>query len=133
MQDTYVGSTAQEMSRVTMRRRLGGVINQTSLFDHQGDISLAERTLTLGAWLTLTPQDVDSVRQDFTSDYGRFSAGGARGGFPSFGVFKKSGAPLVLQLRGSEQLLLLVGFAWLSGKTENHEWLSALQDFAAQG
>lgn len=132
MRATYAAATSEELGELSLARRLAGVVNQRWLFEHHGEISLGEDALVLSGWLSLTSKDVSSVRQEFTPEYGRFAAGGARGGFPSLGFFKAAGAPLVLQLVRPTQIVLLVGFGPLSGTTRNKEWLPVLHDFAAR-
>ena len=97
---------------------------------HRGTITLTDDALVLDGWRTLAPQEVQEVRHEFTEEYGRFTASGARGGFPSLGVWKGKGAPLVLTLSEGEELVLLVGFAPASGTTKNAQWLPPLQKFA---
>lgn len=132
MQDTYHGATTGELESASALDRMAAVVNQGSLFPHKGRITLSDDALILDGWKTLRPQQIRAVSHEFTDAYGRFTAGGARGGFPSFGVLKDKGAPLVLSLDDGEDLLLLVGFAPVSGTNKNAEWLPQLQQFAVK-
>lgn len=129
MRDTYDGASSAELADAGMVSKVRALADQSSLFPHHGDIELTSSALELGGWMTLYPVDIRSVRHEFTDEYSRFTAGGARGGFPSFGVFAKKGAPLVLDLANGEQILLLVGFEALPGTTRNSQWYPELAAF----
>ncbi|UNX54232.1 hypothetical protein MF406_15065 [Georgenia sp. TF02-10] len=132
MHDTFSATTVDELRRTTSLRRLAAIIDQRLLFPRSGDIELADGTLQLGTWRSFNPGDILSVSLEFLPEYGRVAAGGARGGFPSFGAFKRLGAPLVLDLRSGERILLLIGYIWLAGTTKNAAWLPELRAFAMQ-
>lgn len=129
LHDSFHAATVSELRSNSPARRLGGLINQRWLFPHHGSIDLAKDSLRLGSWRTLSPRDIAHVSMDFLAEYNRTAAGGARGGFPSFGTFKKLGAPLVLDLRTGERIALLIGYTWWSGATKNKDWLPVLQRF----
>lgn len=130
LRDTFVAATPAELRGASVVRRVAAIVDQRRLFPHRGVIELRPDRLILGDWQSLPPAGIVTVTNDFAPGYGRFAAGGARGGFPSLGVFKRAGAPLLLHLRSGENIVLLVGFAPLSGVTKNPQWLAALQEFA---
>lgn len=130
MQDSYHGATVDGLREARISTRLLSLARQSSLFPHEGTIELRDTQLVLSNWLTLTPDDIVRVRHDFIPEYDRFAAGGARGGFPSLGFFKGSGAPLVLDLCSGQTIVLLVGFSTIPGTTKNAEWYAPLLEFA---
>lgn len=130
MHDTYDGATSAELAEAGMVSKLRALADQRSLFPHHGDIELDGSTLELSGWMTLRPEDVRSVRHEFTDEYSRFAAGGARGGFPSLGIFGKRGAPLLLDLVDGSRLFLVIGLSVLPGTTKNRQWYPALATFA---
>lgn len=130
MKDEYHGSTTAELRRVGGLQRLRSLANQATLFAHSGRIELRDGILELGDWMTLTPGDMASVTQEFVPEYGRFTAGGARGGFPSVGALGRIGMPIVIDLVSGERLVLIIGSRPLSGRTLSSEWYPALRDFA---
>lgn len=132
MRHTFHAATADELRKTTALRRLWAIVDQRVLFAHRGEIELSEGLLRLGSWKSLTPDDVLDVSMGYLPEYGRFAAGGARGGFPSFGVFKRLGAPLILDLRTGERIFVLIGFTWWSGTTKDTDWLPALKNFTVQ-
>lgn len=129
MRDTYAGATDGELAEAGVLSRLRALADQSSLFPHHGEIELTETTLTLSGWMDLHRGDVRAVRQEYTTEYSRFTAGGARGGFPSLGVVRRRGAPLVLDLRDGRTIVLLVGYSALSGTTQNAQWYEPLRSF----
>ncbi|MFK3671439.1 hypothetical protein ACI2IX_14830 [Leifsonia aquatica] len=131
LRDDYLAATAEELKKARSSQRLAAIANQRVLFPHSGSIELTAEALTLGEWKTLQPRDVVHVAQEFIPEYNRFAAGGARGGFPSLGALKRTGAPLIVDLRTGERIVLLVGFEVLSGVTKNSSWVKPLQKFAA--
>jgi hypothetical protein len=130
LRDSFVAATPAELRAASIVRRVTAIVDQRRLFPHHGVIELRPDQLVLGSWRAIQPAEIVSVTNDFAPGYGRFAAGGARGGFPSFGVFKRTGAPLLLDLQSGDTIVLLVGFAPLSGVTKNPRWLTALQEFA---
>lgn len=127
----YLAATPEELhSRSSTWTRAGGLADQALLFPHSGTLTLDEDTLRLSGFRNLRPHDIESVEQEFISEYGRIAAGGLRGGFPSLGFFKRQGAPLVLHLTTGERIVLLLGFERVLGVTKNREWLDALRVFA---
>lgn len=133
LHDTYHAATVDELRKNSSHRRLFAIVNQQMLFPHSGRIDLSDDHLRLGSWRTLTPNEIAHVSMSFLPEYGRVAAGGARGGFPSFGALKRLGAPLVLDLRTGERIALLIGYTWWSGTTKDAHWLPALRAFAARG
>jgi hypothetical protein len=131
MRDTFHAATAPELQAHGALRRASALVDQRRLFPHHGEIVLSGDRLRLGSWRTLAPSDVTDVSHRFPDGYGRFAAGGARGGFPSLGAIGRGGAPLVLDLATGERIVLLVGFRWLSGLTRDADWLPVLRDFAS--
>lgn len=130
--DTFHAATVDELRKSNSMRRLAAIVDQRLLFPHRGPIVLSDKTLQLGSWKSLAPNDVLNVSMDFLPAYGRLAAGGARGGFPSFGALKGLGAPLLLDLRTGERIALLIGYTWWSGTTKDAHWLPALKKFALQ-
>lgn len=128
----YRAATTAELRGARLSKRLIAIIDQRILFPHVGKVELARSALTFGGWRTLQPTDVASVSHRFVPEYSRLAAGGARGGFPSLGVVKGAGAPLVLDLRTGERIVLLVDYKVVSGIATNRSWLSAITEFAAE-
>lgn len=133
LHDTYHAATVDELRRNSSLRRLFAIVNQQMLFPHSGPIDLSDDCLRLGSWRTLAPNEIVHVSMSFLPEYGRVAAGGARGGFPSFGALKRLGAPLILDLRTGERIALLIGYTWWSGTTRDAHWLPALRAFVARG
>lgn len=133
LHDTYHAATVDELRKNSSLRRLVAIVNQKKLFPHRGQIDLSDDLLRLGSWRSLTPNDIAQVSMSFLPEYTRVAAGGARGGFPSFGALKRLGAPLVLDLRTGERIALLIGYTWWSGTTKDANWFPALRAFVAQG
>lgn len=131
LRDNYHAATVSELRATSFLRRLTAAADQRLLFPHSGQIELTKEAMDLGSWRSLTPEDLSSVSMDYIPEYSRFAAGGARGGFPSFGVHKRLGAPLVLDLRTGERIALLVGFKWWTGTTKDAGWFTALREFAS--
>lgn len=129
--DTYHAATVAELHRTPSLRRWVGAVDQRRLFPHRGRVELTSDVLSLGSWRRLTPDDVLAVAMEYLPEYSRAAAGGVRGGFPSFGLFSKVGAPLVLDLRTGERIVLLVGYTWWSGTTKDADWLPALEAFVS--
>lgn len=129
MRDTYHGATREELAEVRTMAKVRALADQSSLFPHHGDVDLTDSILDLAGWMTLRPEEILAVRHEFTGEYSRFTAGGARGGFPSLGISKERGAPLVLDLADGRQILLIVGFSHLSGTTKNADWYKRLTTF----
>ena len=130
MQDTYHGSTVDELRQVRGGRRAKGLADQGSLFEHSGSIILTDDTLELGHWMTLQPVEIAAVQQEFIPEYNRLRAGGARGGFPSLGLLRRAGAPILITLASEVQLVLIIGFHLPLGTTHNSQWLPELRRFA---
>lgn len=130
--DRFHAATVHELRKTTSVRRKAAIADQRLLFPHRGQIELFDDCLKLGAWRTFAPGDVFNVSMDFLPEYSRVIAAGDRGGFPSFGVLKRLGAPLVLDLRTGERIALLIGYTWWSGTTKDARWLPELKAFAAQ-
>lgn len=128
----YCAATVDELRKNSPARRVAAIVNQRLLFPHRGTLELTSSRLAFGSWRSLTPGEITQVSMGFLPEYGRIAAGGARGGFPSFGAFKRLGAPLVLDLRTGERVVLLIGYTWWSGATENANWLPALESFASE-
>lgn len=131
-QDTYFAATVDELRRYSSLRRTLAIVNQRLLFPHHGQIHLSDGLLQLTGWRTLKPSDITQVSMSFLPEYTRLAAGGARGGFPSFGILRRLGAPLAMDLRTGERIALLIGHTWLSGTTKNADWLPTLEDFATE-
>lgn len=129
LSDSFHAATVDELRRTSPLRRVAAVVDQRLLFPHRGRIEVSADALQLGSWRMLRPDDCLSLSMEFIPEYNRFAAGGARGGFPSFGAMRRLGAPLVLDLRTGERILLLIGFTWWSGSTKDADWLSALNEF----
>lgn len=130
LDEAYLAATPDELRSRSSARRVGGLISQATLFPHNGTMTLTENLLVLSGYRTLRPRDLVSVEQRFVPEYGRFAAGGVRGGFPSMGFITRQGAPLVLHLKTGERIIVLLGFERISGTTKNRKWLDALQAFA---
>lgn len=126
----YHAATVDELRKNSSLRRAIAIVDQRLLFPHRGRLELTPDRLTLDSWKSLTPDDVYNVSMGFLPEYGRIAAGGARGGFPSFGVLKRLGAPLVLDLKTGERVVLVIGYTWWSGSTKNTSWLPVLETFA---
>jgi hypothetical protein len=132
LRDSYHAATIDELRKNHAIRRTAAFVDQRVLFPHRGQIELSGESLTLVSWRTLAPGDVFNVSMDFLPEYSRVAAGGSRGGFPSFGVLKRLGAPLVLDLTTGERIALLIGYTWWSGTTKDTAWLPELEAFAAR-
>lgn len=130
MRDTYAGATQADLRATTVTGRVVGLVAQDSVFNHHGEIAVGNGRLTLQGWLTLQPSDIADVKQTFIDEYRRWSAAGDRGGYPSLGVLERFGAPLVLSLHSGDQIVLLVGFNKVTGKTRNRQWLPVIEEFA---
>jgi len=130
---SFHGATKTELESNDAGRRLFGLANQAALFPHQGEIFLNEQELVLGDWLTLRPTDIQDVDVEFTPEYGRFTAGGSRGGFPSLGFVRDLGKPLNLYLTNGDRISLLVNFRLVSGTNDNKSWLEKIRSFANIG
>lgn len=132
LRDTFNAATVGEMRKHSAGRRIAALVDQRLLFPHSGALTLTREALQLGDWRTIRPGDVIDVTKDYIPEYGRFAAGGARGGFPSFGGIKRFGAPFVLDLTSGERIVLLIGFTWWSGSSNDARWQDALTSFTRQ-
>ena len=110
LRDRYLAATVGELKDAGVSKRVAAIAYQRVLFPHSGSIELTPEALTLGGWMTLRAGDLVHVTQEFVPEYSRFTAGGARGGFPSLGALKRAGAPLIVDLRTGERIVLLVGY-----------------------
>lgn len=131
MTDTFCAATMDELAAAGPLRRAAALVDQRLRFPHRGRLSLRHGALELGDWRRFDPADIASVERRHVPSYGRFAAGGVRGGFPSLGAVRDGGAPLVVQLRAGEAIVLLVGFRPLSGLTRNRTALTTLRRFVA--
>lgn len=130
-EDVFCAATPDELAAAGPVRRLSALVDQRLRFPHRGQLRLDRTALELGAWKRLVPGDVTRVTRGYVPTYRRFEAGGVRGGFPSLGMVRDSGAPLILKLRTGEPIVLIVGFRPVSGLTRNRAALTALRRFVA--
>lgn len=131
LQEHYLAATATELKIATVPRRFAAVADARLLFPHSGSIEVTHDVLELRGWRTLRAREIAIVSRAYIPEYNRFTAGGVRGGFPSLGAVRRAGAPLVLDLRNRERIVLLIGYDVVSGVTKNSSWLVALQRFVA--
>jgi len=129
LRSSYLAATVSELQRVKTLTRIIALANQRVLFPHRGELEMSTDALSFENWRTITATDLRSVTQEFIPEYGRFLAGGVRGGFPSLGIAKRTGAPLILNLSDGEQIVLMIGYKVFSGISQNSSWLPALQEF----
>lgn len=129
--DTFCAVTKHELASAGPVRRLAALADQRLRFPHRGELRVRPGSLELGTWRRLAPTDITRVTRGYVPGYGRMAAGGVRGGFPSLGAIRDAGAPLLLDLRDGESIVLLVGFRPVSGLTRNRAALAALRRFAA--
>lgn len=129
--DEFSAATTDELAAAGPIRRVTGLVDQRLRFPHRGQLRLSARTLELGDWRRLVPAEIEQVERRYMPSYGRFAAGGVRGGFPSLAAARADGAPLVLDLRAGESIVLLVGFRPVSGLDHNRAALTALRRFIA--
>lgn len=125
MRTTYHGSTREELGQLPIRNRMVGLAAQSRLFAHHGEVRLASESLIFDDWMTISPGDVRSIDLGFTENYTRQMAGGARGGFPSFGFFERFGAPIAMRLPDVTIVVIFDLTRW-SGKTADREWFTRL-------
>lgn len=130
LRDTFWAATGQELASAGSVRRLAALADQRLRFPHRGELRLSRDTLELGEWRRLVPSDVRRVTRTYVAAYGRLAAAGVRGGFPSLGLIRDSGAPLLLDLHDGGSIVLLVGFRPVSGLTRNRAALTALRRFS---
>lgn len=129
LREHYLAVTASELKFATVPQRYAAVADASLLFPHSGSIEVTPGALVLHGWRTLRPNDIAIVSRAYIPEYDRFTAGGIRAGFPSLGAVRRAGAPLLLDLRNRERIVLLVGYDVVSGVTSNSSWLVALQRF----
>jgi hypothetical protein len=129
--DTFCAATNHELASAGPVRRLAALADQRLRFPHRGELRVRADFLELGTWRRLAPTDINRVTRGYVPGYGRLAAGGVRGGFPSLGAIRDAGAPLLLDLRDGESIVLLIGFRPVSGLTRNRAALAALRRFAA--
>ncbi|WP_420364266.1 hypothetical protein AAEP80_09815 [Curtobacterium sp. L3-7] len=129
--DEFSAATTDELAAAGPIRRVTGLVDQRLRFPHRGQLRLSARALELGDWRRLVPAEIERVERRYVPSYGRFAAGGVRGGFPSLAAARADGAPLVLDLRAGESIVLLVGFRSVSGLDHNRAALTALRRFIA--
>lgn len=127
---TYAGATLGELRAAGSGRRAVGLARQDVLFPHRGTAQLTAEALVLEGWRAIGAAQIAEARQEFLREYGHWQAGGARGGFPSFGLLGRVGAPVVLGLAGGETLVLLFDFQAVTGATKNARWLDEIRHLA---
>lgn len=129
--DEFRAATTDELAAAGPIRRVTGLVDQRLRFPHRGQLRLSAGALELGDWRRFAPAEITRVERRYVPSYGRFAAGGVRGGFPSLAAARADGAPLVLDLRTGESIVLLVGFRPVSGLDHNRAALNALRRFIA--
>lgn len=121
----YIGASAAELRANKTADKAAGVISQKALFRRRGTIELAGGSLVLADWgdggLVLRPDDVTSLRREFTDLYGRLLGG-----------LTDSGKPLIL---GTDtpvgEIYLLIDRKEFMESTRNKEWAEAIEDWRA--
>lgn len=131
LEDTFCAATTAELAAAGPTRRSIALVDQRLRFPHRGRLRLRQSALEFGDWRRFAPADITSARRGYVSSYGRFAAGGVRGSFPSLAAVRDAGAPVVLDLRTGESIVLLVGFRPVSGLNHNRAALTALRRFTA--
>lgn len=122
----FFGSTIEELESKGPGARGVALVAEDTLFEHRGVASLNGNRLELEGWVGIGPDDVRGIRHEFIPEYSRLVAAGARGGFPSLGVFAKLGAPLIIDLKDRDSLVLLIGYNRALGTTRNTKWADRL-------
>lgn len=125
--ERYLAATAAELGLSVVPLRFAAVADANLLFPHSGEAELTPEALVLHGWRTLETREISVVSLAFIPEYNRFTAGGSRVGFPSLGSVRRAGAPLVLDLRNYERIVLIVGYEVMLGVTKNDSWLAALR------
>jgi hypothetical protein len=125
----YLGATEDELRRASNAKRALALADQRSLFPHHGLLELLPDTIVLGDWRSVPRSEVADVQFTFTDAYSRWVAAGARGNYPSFGVFGSLGKPLIVGILDDEPVYLLLEFRWLSGINQNRTWYPILVDW----
>ncbi len=124
-QGVYIGASAAELRANKTADKAAGVISQKALFRRRGTIELAGGSLALSGWdagtLVLRPENVTSLRREFTDLYGRFLGG-----------LTDSGKPLIL---GTDtpvgEVYLLIDRKEFLESTRNKEWAEAIEGWRA--
>jgi hypothetical protein len=119
-QARYIGTTTAELAAKKRGDRVAAGVDQTVLFPRRGDVSLYEDTLVLGGWgdqgdLELRPEQVVSVRNEFTELYGRFIGG-----------LLNAGKPLILGTLVVDEIYLMVDHKTFMETTDNRKWAKLL-------
>ncbi|RLY93863.1 hypothetical protein EAE32_01025 [Kocuria tytonicola] len=79
----------------------------------------------------LRPDEVVRISRRVVDSYTRMTAAGSRGQFGSFGAFGKWRAPVVVELRTGEPLIVLIDFTRWSGTTANRKFIEGLRQYSS--
>lgn len=124
----FYGASETELRAASTVRRGVALVDQTRLFPHRGRVRLQGRELVLEEWQTIDRSQIVGLALTYTDAYGRFTAGGSRGQFPSLGFFGGWGKPVVIdRADGAEQIYLLINYNKVTGVNQARHWFHRLE------
>lgn len=127
----YLAGTPSEIEARKSGHPLRTKAAQDRLLPHAGTVQVSSEYLDFSGFARLRPEDVVGISQRFVESYTRMTAAGSRGQFGSFGVFATWGAPVVVELRTGEPLIVLIDFTRWSGTSANRKFIEGLKRYSS--